>query len=145
MLSALTDGATLGDVFNITKDNLEAGYGLAYTLYNSGNFKDAGTLFSSLCLYDHTCARFWMGLAGCRQAEGDLSGAIDAYAFAAYYSALGDPAPAVHGALCYLKLGDRENARALFKASLCMSVPGNSRHAAHAEKAKAMLEMLDRG
>ena len=145
MMDGLHAGATIGDVVNIGQDNLEAGYGLAYSLYSAGNYKDAETMFKALCIYDHTDVRFWMGLGGCRQVNGDLVAAIDAYACGSYAGALGDPAPAVHGALCYMKLGDRENAVNLFKAALEMGNPDNSEHAAFHTRAKAMLDMLEKG
>lgn len=142
MMDALLNGATIGDVANIGQDNLEAGYGLAYSLYNAGNYKDAETMFQALCLYDHTDERFWMGLAGCRQVRGDLQEAIDAYGFAAYASGFGDPAPMVHGGLCCLKHGDRDGAIALFETALAIGNPENNEHAAYRERAKAMLDML---
>lgn len=145
MMDGLLGGATIGDVVNMGQDNIEAGYGLAYSLYSAGNYNDAETMFKALCIYDHTDERFWMGLAGCRQMNGDMAGAIDAYAFGAYAGGLGDPAPAVHGGLCYLKLGDKENAVNLFKAALEMGKPGNSEHASYHERARAMLDMLEKG
>ena len=145
MMDELLSGATVGDVINIGQDNIEAGYGLAYSLYTAGNYKDAETMFKGLCIYDHTDARFWMGLAGCRQMNGNLPSAIDAYAYATYASALADPSPAVHGGLCYLKLGDKENAVNLFKSALEMGKEGNSEHAAYHQRAKAMLDMLGKG
>lgn len=145
MLDGLLSGATIGDVVNMDPGVLEAGYGLAYSLYNAGNYKDAETMFKALCIYDHTDERFWMGLAGCRQMNGDLAGAIDAYAYGAYAGGLGNPAPAVHGGLCYIKLGDKENAISLFKAALEMGDKDNSENRAYHERAKAMLEMLEKG
>lgn len=145
MMDGLLAGATIGDVVNIGQDNIEAGYGLAYSLYSAGNYKDAETMFKALCIYDHNDVRFWTGLAGCRQMNGDLEAAIDAYGFACYAGALGDPAPAVHGGLCYLKLGDKESAAGLFKAALEMGKADNSEHASYHERARAMLDMLEKG
>ncbi len=145
MLDGIVSGATVGDVINMNQETIEAGYGLAYSLYNAGNYKDAETMFKALCIYDHTDERFWMGLAGCRQMNGDLAGAIDAYAFATYAGGLNSPAPAVHGGLCYIKLGDKENAVSLFKAALNMGDSGNAEHRAYQERAKAMLDMLEQG
>lgn len=144
MMDGFLGGATIGDVINIGRDNLEAGYGLAHSLYSAGNFKDAETMFKALCVYDHNDVRFWLGLAGCRQMNDNLPGAIDAYAYCTYAGNLADPAPAVHGGLCYLKLGDRENAVNLFKAALEMGAKDNGEHAAYHERAKAMLSMLEK-
>ena len=70
MTKAVLNGATIGDVCNVSQDMLESLYSLGYNLYTSGNYKDAETVFSGLCLYDHNDPRFWMGLAGSRQANG---------------------------------------------------------------------------
>ena len=145
MMDGLLKGATVGDVVNVSQETLEAGYSLAYSLYNAGNYKDAETLFKALCIYDHTDERFWIGLAGCRQMKGDLTGAIDAYAFGAYAGGLSSPAPAVHGGLCYMKMNDKDNAIGLFKAALGMGDAKNSEHKAYHERAKAMLDMLEKG
>ena len=67
--AALEKGATLADVFNISKDTLESGYAYAYNLYKAGNYKDAESMFRGLCMYDGDDPRYWMGLAGCLQAR----------------------------------------------------------------------------
>ena len=79
MVKAVLNGATIGDVCNVSQDMLESLYSLGYNLYTSGNYKDAETVFSGLCLYDHNDPRFWMGLAGSRQANGKYQEAVDAY------------------------------------------------------------------
>ncbi|MDR1947267.1 MAG: SycD/LcrH family type III secretion system chaperone [Desulfovibrio sp.] len=144
MLDALLKGATLGDVAGVDKEALEAGYALAYSLYSSGNFKDAETMFKALCLYDNNDERFWLGLAGCRQMNGDLAGAVDAYAFAGVAGGLSNPSPLVHAGLCWLKLGDKENAAALFRAALELGAADNDEHEGYRERAHAVLDLMDK-
>lgn len=138
----LSRGATVGDIAGISAETLEAGYGLAYNLYGAGNYTDAEKLFSALCIYRHQDTRFWMGLGGSRQADGNLAGAIDAYNMASIASALSDPAPSVHAGLCYLKQGDTENAAALFDAALEFGQPDNSLHQSYRERARALLDQI---
>jgi type III secretion system low calcium response chaperone LcrH/SycD len=138
----ILNGQSVGDAAGVKKEALEAGYGLAFSLYNSGNFKDAETMFQALCIYNHQDERFWMGLAGCRQMKGDLDGAIDAYGVATLMGTLGSPAPSVHAGLCYLKKGDKENARALFDAAVELGDPNNQDHKAYHDRAQAMLDLL---
>ena len=38
MRSALEKGATLADVFNISREAMESGYSYAYNLYKAGNY-----------------------------------------------------------------------------------------------------------
>jgi type III secretion system low calcium response chaperone LcrH/SycD len=144
-LAGVFAGLPLGEAAGVSKEIIEAGYGLAFSLYNSGNFKDAETMFRALCLYNHQDDRFWMGLGGCRQMNGDLDGAIDAYGMATLMSAMAGPGPSVHAGLCYLKKGDKENARALFDAAVELGDPQNKDHQAYHDRARAMMDLLKQG
>ena len=141
-LEGVFAGLPMGEAAGVKPETIEAGYGLAFTLYNSGNFKDAETMFRALCLYNHNDERFWMGLGGCRQMNNDLDGAIDAYGMATFMGSLSSPAPSVHAGLCYLKKGDKENAFALFDAAVEFGDPKNPQHQAYHERARAMLDLL---
>ena len=143
-LEGVFSGLPLGEAAGVKKETLEAGYGLAFSLYNSGNFKDAATMFQALCIYNHQDERFWMGLGGCRQMNDDLDGAIDAYGMATFMGSLASPAPSVHAGLCYLKKGDKDNARALFDAAVELGDPKNQNHKAYHDRARAMLDLLSK-
>lgn len=143
IINALNKGASIGDVCNVTDEQIEGLYALAYNLYTSGNFADAGTVFQALCLYRHKEARFWLGLAGCRQAQDDLKGAIDAYAMAGTVDLLRNPVPFLFAAKCYIQLGDRENAIGALKGLLTLGDEKNPAHADCHRKAQALLTMLN--
>ncbi|MDR2488961.1 MAG: SycD/LcrH family type III secretion system chaperone [Desulfovibrio sp.] len=145
LFEALGRGASVHEASGIPSEVLEAGYCLAFSLYNAGNFKDAGVLFQALCVYNHHDERFWNGLGGCRQMNNDLAGAADAYGMAAYAGAFADPAPLVHAGICALKMGGKENAAACFDAALELGDGKNAAHAAYRERAKAMLELVREG
>jgi type III secretion system low calcium response chaperone LcrH/SycD len=140
-IEAVLSGATLGDVAGITQDALESLYGLAFNLYNNGNYKDAETLFKGLCLYDHHDERFWMGLAGCLQAQGQLEGAIDAYGMASVAGALSSPAPSLYAGICCLKLKRQDDAAALFDIAKGLGNPENEEHKALRQRAADMLDL----
>ena len=142
MQAALEKGATLADVFNISRDALESAYAYAYNLYKAGNCKDAESMFRGLCLYDGNDPRFWMGLAGCLQAREAYQLAIDTYGMAGVAGALKDPAPFYHGGLCYLKLGDGENAAASFRAALGLGDESIPAHKTCHERIRALLASL---
>jgi type III secretion system low calcium response chaperone LcrH/SycD len=142
LMDGLLAGLSMAEATGIQPDVLEAGYGLAGSLYNSGNFKDAETMFKALAVYDHREVRFWMGLAGCRQMNGDLDGAIEAYGMATFSENLASPGPSVHAGLCYLKKGEKENARALFDAAVELGDEADPEHMAYRERARAMLNLL---
>ena len=143
MTKAVLNGATIGDVCNVSQDMLESLYSLGYNLYTSGNYKDAETVFSGLCLYDHNDPRFWMGLAGSRQANGKYQEAVDAYGLCSAMGALFSPVPVLQAGMCYLKMGDREKAQGAFVVALSMGEEGNPEHDAARGKASAMLAILE--
>ena len=144
IVEALSEGASIGDVCNVSKDHLEGLYALAYNLYTAGNFKDAGTVFQALCLYDHKDSRFWMGLGGCRQAQSDFKGAIDAYSMAGTVQLLENPVPFLYAARCYIKLGDRENAIGAINGLLTLGDEKNPEHAKCHAQARELLNMLSK-
>ena len=143
ILNALNKGASIADVCNVSNEQIEGLYALAYNLYTAGNFPDAGTVFQALCLYKHKEARFWMGLAGCRQAQGDLKGAIDAYAMAGTVDLLRNPVPFLFAAKCYIQLGDKENAVGALKGLLTLGEESNPTHTDCHRKARALLTILN--
>ena len=144
VMDGIMAGLSIAESTGIKPEVLEAGYGLAFSLYNSGNFKDAETMFRALVIYDHRDVRFWMGLAGCMQMNGNLDGAIDAYGMATFHEGLSGPGPTVHAALCCLKKGEKEDARALFDAALVLGDAADPEHAAYHERARAMLDLLNK-
>ena len=142
VIERMLNGATIAEAAGIDGRDIEAGYALAHSLYSARNYPGAESVFRALCLHDHMDERFWMGLAGCRQAAGDTAGAIDAYAFAAYAGSLGDPVPVLHGGLCHLKLGAVDIAKGMFEAASAMGAPENAAHAEARKKAQRLLASL---
>ena len=140
--AALEKGATLADVFNISKDTLESGYAYAYNLYKAGNYKDAESMFRGLCMYDGDDPRYWMGLASCLQAREAWQQAIDTYGMAGVAGGLKDPAPFYYGGLCYLKLEDGENAAASFRAALGLGDASVPAHKTIHDRIRALLATL---
>ena len=143
IIRAIFNGASIGDVCNVSDAQVESLYALAYNLYTSGNFEDAGTVFQALCLYRHKDVRFWMGLGGCRQALGEYKLAIDAYGMAGTVALLADPQPFLFGAQCYLKMGDKASAADALRGVLALGDDSNPAHATCHEKAKALLAMIE--
>jgi type III secretion system low calcium response chaperone LcrH/SycD len=92
-----------GEASRITEERLETLYTMGHGLLTAGEFADAITVFTCLCLHDHGSHRFWMGLGGSLQGAGNLEKAIDAYGMAGLCGALDDPEPFYRIALCHLK------------------------------------------
>ncbi len=142
MIYAAQQGVSVARLSGMPPETLEGLYALGYNLYNAGNHKDAETVFRGLCLYDHNDSRYWMGLAGSLQAQGEYKQAIDAYSMAGIATAMNDPQPFLFGAVCYLKMNDRENARGALLGiiDICGDDPAKVSCMA---KAREMLSMLD--
>ncbi len=138
----LAKGGTVADALEIDLDKLETLYALAYNHYTAGNYDDAMVLFQALSMYNHNDHRFWMGLAGTRQATGDLKGAIDAYSMAAMAETMRNPEPIVYGAICYMKLGDVENAKAALEGALALG-GDEPKHVAARQKAEVLLDAIN--
>ncbi len=144
MMDGLQKGLTFADVTSLTPEYVENLYALGYNLYTSSNHKDAEVVFQALCLYNHKDVRFWMGLAGCRQANGNLRGAIDAYGMAGTAALLKDPQPFLYAARCYIQLGEKENAIAALKGLAELGDENNPVHAQCREQARTLLALLEK-
>ena len=144
MMEGFAKGLSLAEVTSMKPEDIENLYALAYNLYTSSNHKDAEVVFQSLCLYNHKDVRFWMGLAGSRQANGNLRGAIDAYAMAGTVGQLNDPLPFLYAARCYIQLGEKENAIGALKGLLVLGDENNPMHIQCREKASALLALLEK-
>ena len=144
MMDGILKGLSLAEVTSLSSEYIESLYALGYNLYNSSNHKDAEVVFQALCLYNHKDMRFWMGLAGCRQANGNLKGAIDAYSMAGTVALLKDPQPFLYAARCYLQLGDKENAIGALKGLVELGDENNPAHKQYHAKARALLALLEK-
>ena len=142
VMEAIRNGASISAVCNVSKDQLENLYSLGYGLYNSANFQDAKTVFQALCIYDNLDDRFWMGLAGCRQALNDYQGAVDAYSMAGTVQAFASPEPFLHAARCLLKMNKKDDAVAVRKGVLELGDEKNPDHMKCRSAANALLELL---
>lgn len=144
LAKGLLQGATVGQVTGVDADKLENLYALAHGLYTSASYHDAQVVFQALCIYEPKDYRFWMGLAGCRQAQEQWQAAIDAYQMAAVASTLKNPEPFLYAAKCLIKLGKKDDAIVAVKALLTLGDEADPRHSACHEKGKALLALLEK-
>lgn len=141
--NALQSGFTIAQITGITSETLEGLYAIAYQYYTVEDYENAQILFQALCTYKHNEQKFWLGLAGSRQALQDYKGAIDAYSMAGITSSLQNPLPFFYAAQCFIKMEDKENAIISLKALLTMGEATNKEHAFCKEKAKEILSLLE--
>ena len=145
LVGCIMKGATVGQAVGISRETLESLYALGHGLYTSGNYHDAQVVFQALSIYDPNDYRFWMGLAGCRQALEQYQAAIDAYQMAAVATTLHNPEPFLFAARCLLKLGRKDDAVVAIQALLTLGSKDDPRVAVCHEKAKALLAILQAG
>lgn len=138
--SFLEDGGTLAMLKDISKDNLEQLYSLAFNHYRSGKWNDAHTVFKGLCVLDHYDARFFLGLGACRQSMGMLDEALQSYTYGALID-INDPRFPFHAGECHLQLGDFDAAESGFYSAGALAST-QPEHSALAERASVMLEAV---
>jgi type III secretion system low calcium response chaperone LcrH/SycD len=130
-------GGCIADLRQITRDELDAVYALAYTEYGQHHFEKAEKLFLFLCLYDHRQEKHWMGLGACRQQLGKFKTAAQAYLLAGVLGP-SDPTPPLQLAECLLALGDLDEAERVLKVALQVSSQ-DQQHAKVKARAEALL------
>lgn len=131
------EGGCLADLRNITSDELDAVYALAYTEYGQQHYDKAEKLFLFLCLYDHRQQKHWMGLGACRQQLGKLKPAAQAYLLAGVLQS-DDPTPALQMAECLLALNELDEAERVLKVAL-HTASQDPHHAKVKARAEALL------
>lgn len=144
VVSAVMHGATVAQAAGISKDVLEGLYGVGRNLYASGNYADARTIFQALSIYDASDYRFWMGLGGSCQALEAYEAAVDAYQMASVATSLKNPEPLFYAVKCLLRMNRKEDAVAGLQGLLATADKTAPEHAAVLDKAKALLELLQK-
>ena len=102
--STLDRGEPLSVALGVSADVLEALYGRAHALFDTGRHEKAARLFAALTVLDGRRADHWLGLGICLTMSGDR-GAVPAFATAAtlrpdWY------APAFHAADAHARAGE---------------------------------------
>ena len=99
---------TIRELKGITDAEMEAIYSMGYSLYNTGRYDDAETVFRFLVLFDHQNPRYWIGLGAVQQVKKQYGDAVTSYGYASFLD-LDNPKPQYYAAECFLALGDKEN------------------------------------
>ena len=135
-------GMNPADIYDFSPEEADNFYALGYEHYVAGNFSDAHEVFRLLCLLRRDDARFWTGLAACRQGMQDWQGAIDAYSMASVAELCATPSPFLYIGMCFVNMGDKQKAATVLDALLYVGDENDPVHAACHEKARHMLALL---
>ncbi|MDR2302056.1 MAG: SycD/LcrH family type III secretion system chaperone [Deltaproteobacteria bacterium] len=139
---AIQEGFTPAQAAGTDQKQLEALYSLGHGFFSSGRYKDAQTIFQSLCLYDYRDQRYWMGLGASLQSQDNLTMAAEVYGMAGMVTNLQDPTPFYYAGLCQLKDGELESADATLNALKLMGTAGDPNHEAIYAKAANLHEIV---
>ena len=92
-------------------------YFTAFGLYEKGDYRSAGQLFTQLVLSDPYSEHYWKGLASSKQMARDYMAAVHAWSMVALLDE-GDPLSHFHAAECFLSLEEKEEALKALDAAL---------------------------
>lgn len=103
LLKIFRDGMTPKDAMGVSDQTMEAFYGYAYRLYESGNYADAQRIFQYLINLNAGESKYALGLGACFHMQGKYQTAIEAYMLCAFFDPE-SPIPYYHIADCYIKM-----------------------------------------
>lgn len=102
-------GTVPKEALGFTNEKMDAIYGQAYRLYNTGNYQEAVSLFRILVLLDSTEPKYTLGIAACFHMMKEYQNAVQAYTIAAVLDP-NSPVPHFHASDCYIQMRDKASA-----------------------------------
>lgn len=105
------------DAFGITDQKAEQLYAQAYQLFNSGNYKDAQYMFTTLVALNPVDPKYMFGLAASNHMLGHFTDAANSYMGCAMLD-VENPIPFFHASDCWLQLEDRHAALVCLKMAI---------------------------
>ncbi|MCZ8395921.1 SycD/LcrH family type III secretion system chaperone [Achromobacter ruhlandii] len=139
IVDQMARGGSLRQLKGMTADECEALYALGYGLYEKGRYADALKVLAYLVTLDHTEHRYLVALGAAAQAMGKHADALQQYMAATLLDPL-EPAPVFRAAQCLLEMG--QPAAALQSCDLALAMCKPDRHAALAERARGLRDLL---
>lgn len=110
-------GISVQEISKVPLEKEQEFYGIAFGLYEKGDYHSAAQLFTQLVLTDPFSEHYWKGLAGSKQSAGEFLAALQAWSLVCLLCE-SDPQPHFHAAECFLSLGDKQEALKALDASL---------------------------
>jgi type III secretion system low calcium response chaperone LcrH/SycD len=109
LLKIFRDGMSPKEAMGLSDETMEALYGYAYRLYESGNYTDSQRIFQYLVNFNAEVTKYSLGLAACYHMQKKYQAAIEAYMLNALFDQE-SPIPFYHIADCYIKMEQPEGA-----------------------------------
>lgn len=135
-------GASVAEMFHIPPASLEAGYALACNLYAAGRTHDAETMYRSLCQYDGSAPRNWIGLGCCLEKRAEYREAVFCFARAAELGHPMNAKPLYLLAQCCLSVQDKDAARKVLDVAVTAGDGSDAEQARYRKMAQELLAQL---
>ncbi len=129
---------SLVDALQVTEEQTEALYAVAYNTYASGKYEDAANFFGVLISINPVDARIYMGFAASLQMLKQYENAALFYQWACGMDQ-DDPAPMVHSAECYMAMQDIPAAKSALTYALKRIDASSADYTAMRNKIEVML------
>jgi len=140
LLDLVSQGGTIGDVYNLTDTDKEVLYAVAHNFYKNSKYDKALPLFQFLALIDHVNKKWWMGYGAAAQMSKDYAKAINAYAMATVLD-IEDPRPQLQAAYCLLMEKKHDEARMALEGAI-LAAGDNPAYKHIKTQAEALLSTL---
>lgn len=105
----LETGVVPKEALGFSDEKVEAIYGQAYRLYNSGKYEEASQIFRLLMVLDSTDSKYMLGLAACLHMMKQYKNAVKVYTIAAILDG-NNPIPHFHLSDCFIQMNDQVSA-----------------------------------
>ncbi|MCR5537293.1 MAG: hypothetical protein K6F05_07800 [Succinivibrio sp.] len=137
----LAQGQMLKDICGIDPLDLEKNYQEGKQKLENEDYEGAKELFTTLCLYDQSTAKYWAGLALCCENLEYYSEAIECYKMLTLVTGGTNIMPYVCMGYCYLSLGDKEKAKEVLEVGKEIGDPYDEDNRETLDQLDTMLEL----
>lgn len=136
----MKNGFSIKDMIGVKDEAVEAIYGQAYLLYNTGKYRDAAEVFRLLVMLNSTEVKYLLGLGACFHMLREYENAASIYTLCSIIDP-NTPIPHFHVSDCYLQMGDKHSAYIALKMAIARA-DNKPEFAIMKERAQITLEGL---
>ena len=140
MCKALSEGTTLKVLKEISDDQMEAIYSLAYQDYQAGKYERSAKLFRILALLDHFNVKYVLGHAAVQKKLSNHTQAVFLYS-CAYLLDSNDVRIPYYAGICHMEMGNYVEAESAFYLASSM-VAEKEEYQSYVERAASLLTIV---
>jgi type III secretion system low calcium response chaperone LcrH/SycD len=140
LMDHFSSGGTLGQIHDITEQELEAMYAAGYNLFAARKYDQAISMFKFLCLNDHLEPRWYYSLGVAQQNKGAYQEALNAFGMATLLD-MKNPRPQAQAGYCLMALQKWPEAQSALEGAI-IACDDDPAHADVKSQAEALLETV---